>query len=313
MRPSRTGPVLLVGVLALVAAGCGRPSTAASDKSAASQAGSTEAVASPTPRASAGGSSGPAASPAPAQGSASAIGTTVNPATADVVEAGDLDVRCSSPGALRSAYAAMSTLASSAGGFVAASTLANGRVPSASMTLRVPNSSLPGVLARIGALGRVTSQTLSGQDVTGQVVDLSVEITNLTSEEAAVRHLLSDAGSVRDILTVQQQLFTLQDEIQQLKAQSDSLDNRIQYATLVVALSTVTAAPVPVRHHPTTLARFAHLAGSHTVALARGVFLAIGWSAPGLALLAVLAGALAVLRRRRTLRPAAPAGAGPDA
>jgi hypothetical protein len=145
--------------------------------------------------------------------------------------------------------------------------------------------------------------------VTGQVDDLSVEITNLTSEEGAVRHLLADAGSVKDILTVQQQLLSLQDEIQQLTMQSNLLHNQVQYATVVVSLTTTAAAPAPVPHHHTaTVARFWNLARSHTVDVVRGVFLAVGWSAPGLALLVVVGAALLVLRRRRhaTARVATP-------
>jgi len=222
----------------------------------------------------------------------------VAPASADVVEDASLDVRLRSPAALRSAYGAIGGLAAAAGGFVAASTLTEAREPSASMTLRVPAADLALVTGRISGMGRVTAQTMSGQDVSGQVVDLAVEITNLTSEEAAVRRLLADAGSVSSILTVQQQLFTLQDEIQQLAAQSNSLHDRIRYATVTVALLTVTG-PVPVKHRMTTLARVAHLAAAHTVALVRGVLLAVGWSAPGLVLLALLGAVGAVVRHRR--------------
>jgi hypothetical protein len=246
-------------------------------------------------------------------GSGAALGAAVAPATADIVESGRLDVQVRTPAALRAAYAAIGTLAGAEGGFVSSSTLTNAKRPTASMTLRIPDRTVGTVTVGIRGLGRVTSETMSGQDVSGQVVDLAVEITNLTSEESAVRHLLSDAGSVRNILTVQQQLFALQDEIQQLTAQSNSLDDRIRYATVAVALTTVAPVAAPIRHHTTTIARFRHLAGAHTVALVRGLFLAIGWSAPGIGLLVLLGGAIAALRHRRRGPQAVATGPDPTA
>jgi hypothetical protein len=233
----------------------------------------------------------------------------VAPATADIVEDGTLDVTYRTAAELRGSYSAISGLAAASGGFVSASTLTNARRPTASLTVRVPDDEVRVLIARIGTMGHVTSQTLSGHDETGEVVDLSVEITNLTSEEAAVRKLLGDTGSVRDILTVQQQLFQLQDEIQQLQAQSNSLADQIQYATVTVQLSTV--APPPVHHHrrrhhaASTISRFWHLASSHSVGVVRSVFLAIGWAAPAILAFAVLGGAWLVLRRRHTPTPAA--------
>jgi hypothetical protein len=314
---SRTRSVVVLVVLAVGVAACGAPGSSAASKASTGAEGSSSGASSasglvasspaavPTATATAGAVTG-----APSTGSAPALGAAVTPASADIVESGRLDVQVHTAAALRSAYAAIGTLAASEGGFVSSSTLTNTARPSASMTLRIPDATVRAVTVGIRGLGRVTSETMSGQDVSGQVVDLAVEITNLTSEESAVRHLLGDAGSVRDILTVQQQLFALQDEIQQLTAQSNSLHDRIRYATVAVALSTVATATGPTRHHTTTIARFGHLARAHTVALVRGVFLAIGWSAPGIGLLVLVGGTLAAVRhRRRRLRPVA---AGPD-
>jgi hypothetical protein len=169
------------------------------------------------------------------------------------------------------------------------------------VTLRVPDGAVAGTLAALGRYGTVTSTSLHGRDVTGQVVDLAAEITNLTSEEQAVRALLAKAGSVRNILSIQQSLFSLQGQIQELTAQHNSLDSQVQYATVVVALATA-APPGRVPSRPSTVARFWHLASGHTVAAVRGVFLGIGWAAPLLLLAAVLGGGWWGFRRRQTHR-----------
>ena len=313
MRTPRAGFLVVLVVLTLGAAACGH-TVGSRSTSALPSASPSSGVRGAAPGLSGGADSSVAAPPvASGAGTTQArtIGATVAPAAADIVENGSLAVRLRNAAGLRSSYRAITTLATDAGGFVSRSTLNDGARPTASLTVRVPNADVEALIARIGGMGTVTTQTLSGQDVTGQVVDLSVEITNLTSEEGAVRQLLSRTGSVANILTVQQQLFQLQDEVQELTAQSASLHNRVQYATVDVSLSTRGPAPAPHHrpHHPSTLSRFWHLTTSHSVALVRGVVLAIGWSAPGLVLL-TLAGAVALVLRRRHRHPV-PAAGGP--
>ena len=173
------------------------------------------------------------------------IGSTVTPPQAMIIQTGTIDVRLTNGRDLRHAVAAASALAAKDGGFVSSSSMHTGNHPSASITLRVPDTDVSGAVSAIDKLGQVTSTSLHGQDVTGQVVDLAAEITNLKSEEKAVRGLLGKAGTVRNILTVQQQLFDLQGQIQELTAQHNSLDNRVQYATVSVTLTTKAAAPCP--------------------------------------------------------------------
>jgi hypothetical protein len=299
--------MLLLGLTAVGLTACGagsaKSSSAASPATVAGRTGSPHRAAEPESGAASAGGAPSGATGASSSPESQTVGASVAPATADIVEDGTLAVTVRSAADLRSSYADVATLAGAEGGFVSASTLTDSRYPRASVTVRVPNSSVHQILGRIGAMGHVTSQTLTGRDVTGQVIDLSVQITNLTSEENAVRKLLANAGTVGHIITVQQQLFQLQDEIQQLQAQSNSLDNRIRYATIAVQLSTV-AHKTPVHHHrrhrASTVARFWHLASSHSVGVVRGVFLAIGWAAPALLALAVAGLGWLGWRRRRT-------------
>jgi hypothetical protein len=322
------GVALLAGVVGLSACGAsgssskssgGSSSAAEVSGSAAGASGSSAATS-----ASAAASGAPSRDATHAAGSASGnggataassgpkLGTSVKAASADVVRTGSVTLVASSAGNLRKAYSGLSSLASANGGFVGSSSLTTGSRPTASLTMQVAESRFYPTMAALtgGAYGKADNSSETGQDVTGQVVNLHVEIANLTSEEDAVRHLLSDAGSVKDILTVQQQLFSLQGQIQQLQAQSASLANQVEYATINVSLTTVAPPPVKVKPKakPSTPARFWHLASSHSVATVRSVVLAVGWAAPLIVALVVLGGAGLVWRRRHQRQ----LGAGPS-
>ena len=228
------------------------------------------------------------------------LGARVIPAQPDVIETATIALRVADDRHLHRALDAARVLAQRDGGYVASSVLHDGRGPSASVTLRIPDADESAAVQTIEATGTVSSSSFTGQDVTGQVVDLATEIANLRSEEAAVRKLLGQAASVADILTIQQQLFALQGQIQELTAQQSSVANQVRYATISVDLSA--PGPVTTVHrsvHPSTLTRFWRLASSHTTGAVRAVFLGIGWSAP-LLIAGLVAGAgFAVLRRRR--------------
>ena len=309
MRHARiTAAVLTVGAVTALSA-CGGGGSAASAEKATSSGTAAPARSS---SAGAGGASSSAGAPGVAAGgtttgahastsSAGGIGTAVAPAQAKIIQNGTIDLRLSNGTQLRRTFALIGSLASRDGGFVASSAMHSGRHPTASVTVRIPDARAAGAVTAIGTFGRATSTSLTGQDVTGQVVDLAARITNLDSEEKAVRALLAKAGTVRNILNVQGQLFDLQGQIEELTAQRNSLDNRVQYATLRANLTTVTPPPPAAVPPRSTLARFWHLAASHTVATVRGIVLAVGWAAPILILAAIAAAGWLVLRRRRKL------------
>ncbi len=305
MRHARiTAAVLTVGAVTALSA-CGGGGSAASSEKATSSG-----TAAPV-RSSSGGAGGASSSAGTPGGtatgahasasSAGGIGTAVAAAQAKIIQNGTIDLRLSNGTQLRRTFALIGSLASRDGGFVASSAMHSGRHPTASVTVRIPDARAAGAVTAIGTFGRATSTSLTGQDVTGQVVDLAARITNLDSEEKAVRALLAKAGTVRNILNVQGQLFDLQGQIEELTAQRNSLDNRVQYATVRANLTTVTPPPPAATPPRSTLARFWHLAASHTVATVRGIVLAVGWAAPILIVTAIAAAGWLVLRRRRKL------------
>ncbi len=80
----------------------------------------------------------------------------------------------------------------------------------------------------------VRSETTTGQDVTEEYVDLDAQLRNLEASETQLLALMDKAGSVEDILKVQEQLAATRGQIEQLKG-------RMQYLQQSAALSMISA------------------------------------------------------------------------
>ena len=256
-------------------------------------------------RAGAGSSAPAAAGSAPgSSGSSTALGQAVAPAQPKVVMTGDVNLTVGR-GALQFSFDRISGLATGGGGFVASSSMAGGgSTPSARLVLRIANAQVQAVLASLRALGTVTSEQLQGTDVTGQVVNVDAQLTTLQAEAQAVQTLLARATSIGDILQIQNQLFGLQTQIQQLAGQQGTLADQTTYATLSVEVVAPVGAPAPVRpSRPTVWSRAWHAATENTAAVGRAVVLTVGWVAPVLVLAAVVGIPLEARRRRRGGRP----------
>jgi hypothetical protein len=100
-------------------------------------------------------------------------------------------------------------------------------------TLRIPADQLDGALLEIKKLGRVESESQSGQDVTSQYVDLEARLGNSRNTEKRLTDLLRDrTGKLSDVLEVEQELARVRGEIEQMEAERKTMSNQISYATL---------------------------------------------------------------------------------
>jgi hypothetical protein len=247
---------------------------------------------------------------APAAGGAVAVqtGRIVPAAGPDIIRTGSMLLSLRR-GNLQAAFDAVTTDTAREGGFVAdTSTASQDRQrPTAELVVRIPSARFNHLMIEVAGLGKVESQQVQGQDVTGQLVNLSARITNLQAEEEALRTLVEAARSVPNILRVQNELFTVESEIEQLSAQQASLDNQTTYSTLTVNLE---VAAVPAAAKPkgeNTLVRAVKLAGHNVAVAGRAVVLGVGWAFP-LLILAGLALVVWRLRRRRGMTTPSPAG-----
>jgi Domain of unknown function (DUF4349) len=200
-------------------------------------------------------------------------------------------------------------IATAAGGSVYADERTSGDKPTAALTLKVPGSSLRGVLDQLAALGTEVSRHSSTQDVTGEVADVDSRVRSAQTSIDQWRLLLGRATKIGDIIALESQLSQREADLEALQAQQRSLASRTAMAT--VTLNLTTSSPAAVVHKKDQdkagflggLERgwraFTHGAGA--------VATAVGAALPFLVLGLLLLGAGVLLRRR--LRPAAPPAA----
>ncbi len=105
-------------------------------------------------------------------------------------------------------------------------------------TLHVPADQLDPALADLRTLGRVQSESQSGEEVSAQYVDLEARLQNARNTEQRLTALLSQrTGKLSDVLEVETEASRVRGEIEAMEAKKKLLDRRITFATLNVTIS----------------------------------------------------------------------------
>jgi hypothetical protein len=115
------------------------------------------------------------------------------------------------------------------------------------LTLRVAANRLPEVLNELRQLGEVRSEKVTGEDVTGQVVDLEARLRNEQRVETELLTLLETRKNspLKEILDLRASIAGVRQTIEQLIAQRDRLGRLVSLATVLVIIRP-TDAPPPV-------------------------------------------------------------------
>jgi len=118
--------------------------------------------------------------------------------------------------------------------------------PTVSLQLKIPVGAYPATLGKLagGAIGTETSLSQQAQDVTGQVADVTSQVTSGQDAITQLQALLRRAGSISDLLTVQEQISTQESSLEALQAQERALSRETAYATVSVTL----LGPKPRQH-----------------------------------------------------------------
>jgi hypothetical protein len=224
--------------------------------------------------------------------------TLVSGQAARVIQTGQLALEVKR-GQVRPTLDKLTAIADGAGGFVSASRADDtSTLPSGTTTLRVPVASFAGVTAQVRKLGTVASASTTARDVTAQYVDLTARISALSQTRDAFYTLLTKANTIGDTLAVQQQITTVQTQLEQLQGQQKVLGDSSDLATLSVSVTQKGTPVVPVeKHAPSGFSKALHQAGHAFNTGLQGVITALG---PLLLVVIVLAilGGFALLGRR---------------
>ena len=103
---------------------------------------------------------------------------------------------------------------------------------SASIQLKVPVPAYPATLSALAGLGIQTSLRQQAQDVTQQVADTASRVASDKAVISQLRGLLSHAGSVSNLLVVQDQISSQESALEAMQAQQGALDHETAYATV---------------------------------------------------------------------------------
>jgi hypothetical protein len=290
-------------------AGCsGGSSSVASSSEAAGQAAGQPAAANQPARAAA-----PSAAALGSSGGQGGTGSTtarLAPASS-IIYTAQLTVRARD---VSSAAAQAAQIAGGAGGYVSSETVkVNPDHPSAataSVQLKIPVAAYSATLGQLGhRLGSQLALQQQAQDVTQRVADVNSQVASDQAAIAQLRALLSHAGSVGDLLSVQNQINSEELNLESLQAQQRALSHETSYATVTLTILGPKAKPVLHRPKapPTLAGGFG--AGWHALRVAVSWTLAfLGAIAPFAVVLAVAG--YVVYRGRRWLNRRRPA-AGP--
>ncbi len=228
-----------------------------------------------------------------------------------IVRSGQLDLEVA---VLDDALAAAEKAVTAAGGYVAASQRqGDDERASASVTYRIPVARWEETLAALRKVGaKVLSEQTGSQEVTSQVVDLGARLANLRATEAALQAIMARATKIPDVLEVQSQLSGVRQEIEQLTAQKQSLEEQAAMATLTVGFSLPPVVAVTQVREGWDPGAEIDRAAATLVGLGQGVVSAAIWVAIVLLPLALVLGAilgmawLVVRRVRPRTEPPAP-------
>jgi len=126
------------------------------------------------------------------------------------------------------------------GGFLINSGLSKPEgVASGNISVRIPEEKRTQALESFKKLAvKVVSESVYGNDVTDQYVDLESRLEVLNKTKAKYEEILKSAQKVTDIMSVQEQLTYLQTQVDDLKGQQKYLEQSAKLSKIVVYLST---------------------------------------------------------------------------
>ncbi len=106
---------------------------------------------------------------------------------------------------------------------------------STTLTARVPAPKFRSAMEAFGELGDVLDRSWKAQDVTDQVRDLDIRLRNAMGLRDRLEALLDKADSVEDALKIETELERITLEIERIRGQLKSFEDRIAYSTIAIS------------------------------------------------------------------------------
>jgi len=105
-------------------------------------------------------------------------------------------------------------------------------------SLRIPAAELPAALADLKKLGRVETESQSGEEVTQQHFDLVARLKTSRETEQRFRAILQQrTGKLSDVLEVEQEIARVRGDIETMEGEQKELEHRVSFATVALQLT----------------------------------------------------------------------------
>lgn len=166
-----------------------------------------------------------------------------------VVKTADISVEVRK-GTFAQAFDEASLVAGTYGGYVESSSMAGAEARSGSLVVRVPSDRFDEAMSDLRALGTVTGESISGQVVTQDFIDLEARLRTWETQEAVLLGLMADANTIDTTLRIQRELQDVQFRIEQIKGELRVLEDRTALASIRMSM-VETGVPIALEQRPT--------------------------------------------------------------
>jgi hypothetical protein len=155
-----------------------------------------------------------------------------------IIKTADLGIRSEE---VRRSAAKAQQIATGFGGSVQRSQIQRGGGPvSAELVLTVPSPEFENALEELRGLGeKVTTDSVSGEDVTEEFVDLESRERNLLAAEQSLLELYNEAESVNNSLSIQRELTNVRGRIEQVQGRIKYLEQRTDSSRIELTIQPV--------------------------------------------------------------------------
>jgi hypothetical protein len=217
-----------------------------------------------------------------------------------VIKTGDVRLRVDHGRFGRTVHA-VRDVAQRFGGYPTRSSTSGSRIHDGTITIRVPARAFNDALNALEAIAHVhvSAESVTGQDVSQEFVDLRARLVNLQAQEKVLLRLMDQAQTIADSIRVENYLQNVEFQIEDVQGRILYLQNRTSMSTITVALHEAGKKPAPPQHASAIWKAGERSLGA-ALAVVTSVIVGAGLVVP-IAILALLA--LLVGRRLAPLAP----------
>lgn len=167
------------------------------------------------------------------------------------------------------------------------------------ISIRVPSSDLPKVIAALDDTGEVLSSSTSKQDVTSVAIDLQARVDSAKASVERLTQLMSQSGSVSELIEAEVALTDRQAQLESYEQQLAALDDQVAMSSLQVQLTKATA---PTTADPAGFGDGLMAGWNGLVVSLNALVIALGFILPWLAIAGAVVLIVWLIRRARRSR-----------